>query len=160
MTESELKGLDQLDQLQRCEYGTIRPLLDQNSFIWYGVSVFGDGVLECAQGACTDKGLVADVHVCMMCNQSATASFVIKAVATSRHNLWHNLWHVWSILHLVVLELLDVACQFATHATSEVVSSISFTAKLPEPFCMPNKLHVIIKYAVLFCFDHAGYHSA
>ncbi len=70
------------------------------------------------------RGLVADVHVCMMCNQSATDSFVIKAVATSRHNLWHNLWHVWSILHVVVLELLDVACQFATHATSEVVSSI------------------------------------
>ena len=40
------------------------------------------------------RGLVADVHVCMMCNQSATDSFVIKAVATSRHNLWHNLWHV------------------------------------------------------------------
>lgn len=41
-------------QVQRYEYDTMRPLLDQNPFIWRGVPLFGVVVSECAVTACTN----------------------------------------------------------------------------------------------------------
>lgn len=84
------------------------------------------------------------MHVCMMCISGATDSFGIKAAATSRHNLWHNLRHVWSMLNLVVLELLDVACYFATHPTLDFLARTAYAAKFPDPFCVLNEMHVIM----------------
>ncbi len=58
------------------------PLLDQNPSVWYGVSVFGIVVLECAATVHmvhAQTRLLAAVHVCMMCTSGATNSFLINA---------------------------------------------------------------------------------
>ena len=48
------------------------------------------------------------------------------------------------MLNLVVLELLDVACYFATHPTLDFLARTAYAAKFPDPFCVLNEMHVIM----------------
>lgn len=85
MTQRELKGLDQLDQLQRREYGTICPLcltgifpLVQSSFVWCcPVGKWSD----CSYGACTNK-----LSSCCACLHDVhqTASLLLTALDLSQ----------------------------------------------------------------------------